>query len=115
VIAFHEVDWSGCRSFPELPTISRCIRWGTETIERSGADPYMGLKLHATFVKAGLPAPKLSVQATVGAGPEHPVYAAAAEFVHTVLQAVESQGGGVRARGRRRDFGEPDQRGSRRR
>ena len=92
VIAFHEVDWSGCRSFPELPTISRCIRWGTETIERSGADPYMGLKLHATFVKAGLPAPKLSVQATVGAGPEHPVYAAAAEFVRTVLPAIEAHG-----------------------
>jgi SAM-dependent methyltransferase len=92
VIAFHEVDWSGCRSFPDVPTISRCIRWGTETLQRSGADPYMGLKLHATFVRAGLPPPKLSVHAAVGAGPEHPVYAAAAEFVRTVLPAIEAQG-----------------------
>ena len=92
VIAFHEVDWSGCRSLPDLPTLSRCIRWSTETLERSGADPYMGLKLHATFIKAGLPAPKLSVQAPAGAGAEHPVYAAAAEFVRTVLPALEALG-----------------------
>ena len=52
----------------------------------------MGLKLHATFIKAGYVAPKLSVQAPAGAGAEHPVYAAAAEFVRTVLPALEAPG-----------------------
>ena len=52
----------------------------------------MGLKLHATFIRVGLPAPKLSVQAPAGAGAEHPVYAAAAEFVRTVLPALEALG-----------------------
>ena len=92
VIAFHEVDWSGCRARPEVPTLSRCIAWGTEVLQKSGADPYMGLKLYDTFVRAGLPAPTLSVQATVGAGPAHPVYVAAAEFVRTLLPAIEARG-----------------------
>jgi hypothetical protein len=52
----------------------------------------MGLKLHTTFVRAGLPAPRLSVQAAVGAGAQHPVYAAAAEFTRTLLPAIEAHG-----------------------
>lgn len=73
-------------------TLSRCIAWGIEALQRSGADPYMGLKLYDTFIRAGLPAPRLSVQATVGAGAMHPVYAAAAEFVRTLLPAIEAHG-----------------------
>ena len=39
VIAFQEVDFTGCRSLPALPTFSRCVRWITDSLERSGSDP----------------------------------------------------------------------------
>jgi SAM-dependent methyltransferase len=57
VIAFQEVDFTGCRSLPTLPTFNRCVRWIAESLERSGSDPYLGLKLYATFRTAGLPVP----------------------------------------------------------
>ena len=56
VIAFQGVDFTGCRSLPTLPTFNRCVRWIAESLERSGSDPYLGLKLYATFENAGLPA-----------------------------------------------------------
>jgi SAM-dependent methyltransferase len=92
VIAFQEPDCTGCRSFPVVPTFSRCARWVAEALERSGADPYVGMKLFATFTSAGLPPPTLSEQATIAAGPDHPLYAVVAETVRTVLPALEQQG-----------------------
>jgi 2-polyprenyl-3-methyl-5-hydroxy-6-metoxy-1,4-benzoquinol methylase len=71
VIAFQEVDFTGCRSLPTLPTFNRCVRWIAESLERSGSDPYLGLKLYATFKTAGLPVPALFVHAGIGAGPDH--------------------------------------------
>src|SRR2546423_3429472 len=36
VIAFQEVDFTGCRSLPALPLFNRCVRWIAESVERSG-------------------------------------------------------------------------------
>jgi SAM-dependent methyltransferase len=90
VIAFQEADWSGCRAFPTVPTFSHCVSWGSEALQRSGADPYLGLKLFATFVAAGLPPPALSLQATIGSGPGHPLYAHIADLICTLLPTIES-------------------------
>jgi ubiquinone/menaquinone biosynthesis C-methylase UbiE len=58
VIAFQEVDWSGDRARPPVPTFTRCLSWGVEALQRSGADPYVGLKLFTifTFLRRGGPA-----------------------------------------------------------
>jgi ubiquinone/menaquinone biosynthesis C-methylase UbiE len=98
VIAFQEPDWTGCRSHPgppsvpEVPTFSRCVRWIADGLERSGADLYHGLKLFATFVAAGLPAPALCLHAPIGAGPDHPLYSVVAETVRTLLPTLERLG-----------------------
>jgi SAM-dependent methyltransferase len=92
VIAFQEADWSGCRALPEVPTFSRCARWGSEALQRSGADPYVGLKLHAIFAAAELLPPTLSVHAVAGAGPAHPLYAHIAGLMRTLLPTIESLG-----------------------
>lgn len=110
VIALQEIDWSGCRVRPPVPTFSRCLRWGAEAMERSGADPSVGLKLYATFTAAGLPPPEVSVQANIGAGPDHSVYSQVAGLMRTLLPQLVARGGGDRRRGRGRDLGEPDQR-----
>jgi hypothetical protein len=50
------------------------------------------LKLYALFTAAGLPLPTLSVQAAVGAGPVHPLYAHIAGLMRTLLPTLESLG-----------------------
>lgn len=91
-IAFQEADWSGCRALPQVPTFSQCVSWGSEALQRSGADPYIGLKLFTLFTAAGLLPPTLSMQAAVGAGPAHPLYAHVAGLMRTLLPTVESLG-----------------------
>ncbi|ESZ40097.1 hypothetical protein X730_30220 [Mesorhizobium sp. L103C565B0] len=68
VMVFHEVDWTGAASFPSVPTYDNCFRCIVETFRRVGTNPNMGLQLHATFVKAGLPAPSMAVSALAGGG-----------------------------------------------
>ncbi len=89
IIAFQEVDFSGCRSLPRLSTFDRSVRWIAESLERSGSDPYLGLKLHTTFEIAGLPPPALYVHAGIGAGQQHPLYSVVADLVRTLLPALE--------------------------
>jgi SAM-dependent methyltransferase len=96
-IAFQEVDFTGCRSLPALPTFSRCVRWIADSLQQSGSDPYLGLKLHATFEKAGLPAPRLFVHAGIGAGPDHPLYSVLTDLIRTLLPAMEELGLASRA------------------
>ena len=63
-----------------------------EGVKRSGADVYMGLKLHATFTTAGLLPPSLSMQDPIGAGPDHPVYTLAQGLMQTLLPSLEAWG-----------------------
>jgi ubiquinone/menaquinone biosynthesis C-methylase UbiE len=90
-IAFQEVDWSGYRALPPLPTWSQCTRWIIAALEYAGAEPYMGLKLSATFTEAGLPPPTLYANAAaVAVGPTCPLYAQhAAELVRSLLPVME--------------------------
>ena len=68
IVAFHELDWDGVRSFPPSPTYDQCCRWIVETLRMLGAETRMGIKLHSTFVAAGLPAPSMRLGAVVGGG-----------------------------------------------
>jgi hypothetical protein len=61
-------------------------------VERPGADPYLGVKLYATFTSAGLPPPALAVHATIAAGPDHPLYEHAANLVRSLLPTMEEEG-----------------------
>ena len=72
VIAFQEVDWSGCRALPAVPTFDQCVSWGSAALQRSGADPYMGLKLYPAFLAAGLPAPDALRACRHWSGPRSP-------------------------------------------
>jgi 2-polyprenyl-3-methyl-5-hydroxy-6-metoxy-1,4-benzoquinol methylase len=92
VIAFQEVDWSGCRALPAVPAFDQCVTWGSAALQRAGADPFMGLKLYPAFLAAGLPAPTLSAQAAIGAGRDHPLYAHITRLMRTLLPSMETLG-----------------------
>lgn len=66
VVVFHEGDWAAASSFPPAPTYDQCSRWIFESVRSSGADPRMGLKLHSTFVGAGLPSPLMRLESVIG-------------------------------------------------
>jgi SAM-dependent methyltransferase len=84
VVAFHEPDWDSTRSFPPVPTYDRCCGWIVETLRLSGVDPRMGIKLHATFVAAGLPAPSMRLESSIAGG------ASSSDHVHFKTDLVRT-------------------------
>ena len=68
VIVCQEPDWSCMRSVPAVDSWDRCCHLVVDAMQAGGADMFMGLGLHATFVRAGLPAPTLRMETILGAG-----------------------------------------------
>ena len=66
VVVFHEGDWEAVSSFPPAPTYDRCCQWIAESVRLSGPHHRMGLKLHSTFVGAGLAAPSMRMESVIG-------------------------------------------------
>lgn len=92
-IVFHEPDWDGARSFPPAPTYDRCCRWIVETLRSRGHETRMGKKLHSTFVAAGLPAPTMALEASIGGGPKGAEgIQLIADVTETMLPAMEQAG-----------------------
>jgi SAM-dependent methyltransferase len=93
VIAFHERDWYGVKSFPPSPTYDRCCRWIIETFEAVGIRTRVGLELHAAYVAAGLPAPTLRLEAVIGGSEGGAAWLEViAETVRSILPEMERLG-----------------------
>ena len=69
LIVFHELDSAGVASYPPAPTFDRCGEWWIAMLGLTGADYRMGIKLHATFLAAGLRAPSMRMEAFIGGWP----------------------------------------------
>jgi SAM-dependent methyltransferase len=80
VAAFHEPDLNSIKSYSPASTHDRCWQWIAETFRLLGTETRMGMKLHSTFVAAGLPAPSMQIQAIIGAG------ASASDWLHVVAE-----------------------------
>jgi SAM-dependent methyltransferase len=92
IVVFHELDWGGCASVPSSPVFDRLCRWGVETLRRHGTEPRMGVKLHATFIAAGLGPPQMRLEAPVTGGPEPTALKLLTDFVPTILPEMERLG-----------------------
>ena len=68
IIAFHEADCSDARSIPVVSTYDRCWRWVIAAMQ--GADTSLGAKFPSIFIKAGLPAPTMRLEALLGGASE---------------------------------------------
>ena len=98
VIAFHEPDRNGSRSNPVAPIYERCSDWIVRTFKKVGTNPYMGQDLHSAFVRAGIPAPSMSLRALIGGPCDAVSYVdLIAELAITMAPVMEEQG--VIARG----------------
>jgi SAM-dependent methyltransferase len=83
-IVFHEIDWDGARSCPPSPTYDQCCRWIVEALRLLGAETRMGIKLHATFLAAGLPPPTMRLEAVLGGASN------SLDRLHLVVDLVET-------------------------
>lgn len=91
IIAFQEIDLSiPPRAWPTGPRHEQVATWTTPPPGAPG--PRMGLKLFATFLRAGLPAPQLRHDVPLGGGPGWPGYAYVADTVRSLLPFLERLG-----------------------
>jgi len=68
IVAFHEPYRDNVRSYPPVVEYDHGWELVDETFRRTGADPLMGIKLHAAFVAAGLPAPTMRMESVIAGG-----------------------------------------------
>jgi ubiquinone/menaquinone biosynthesis C-methylase UbiE len=93
VIVFHELDWSGARSMPTVPTYDLACRWVEDTIQRNFAEARLGPRLAPLFRKAGLPAATMQFEAAIASGSSAgDVVRLVTELVETLLPAMERSG-----------------------
>ncbi len=89
LVAFQELDWTTCRSWPAVPIFDEAARWLAEALRSSGARPELGLEIHSLFLDCGLPAPRMRLDSLVSGEGDSPVYKLLAEAVRTLLPTLE--------------------------
>lgn len=93
VIVFHEIDWAGIASNPSAPTHDRACDWAVQTLCAHGTETRMGTKLPSVFVAAGLPAPRMRLEALIAGGTNsHDRLQLVADLVRTLLPEMERLG-----------------------
>jgi ubiquinone/menaquinone biosynthesis C-methylase UbiE len=92
IVVFHEVDWKSVRTYPSVPLWEEASRWITECAARSGADCRMGIKLHATYLAAGLPAPDIGLETLIGTGEDLERIRFITEIAETMAPRIQELG-----------------------
>lgn len=92
VIAFHDVAYLPPAAVPESPTLQAMWRWISGTLRHMYGEYRMGMRLHPTFVQAGLPAPTMRMDAYMGGGPDWPGYTVMADLVRSMLPGIVQAG-----------------------
>jgi SAM-dependent methyltransferase len=92
-VAIHEFDVTlAGTSWPIAPLFQLTVERLRETFRRGGASVDMGMRLHRTFLDAGLPGPKILAEAIMGAGPGSAVYGWLASTLVNLLPEAELLG-----------------------
>ena len=67
ILAFQEPTWTPSVALTtHVPLWAAALSVCREVLQRSGADPELGLRLHRIFQEAGLPAPTMTLQVLLG-------------------------------------------------
>ena len=77
IAAFQDYDHplkEGQYSHPPAPLFERILSGCIEALVGNGLHRRMGSMLRQTFINAGLPAPSLRVDVSMGGGPDYPAY-----------------------------------------
>jgi SAM-dependent methyltransferase len=89
IVAFQETNLTHLGTgFPRSLPYEQIGYWMREAFRRTGLDYQMGLRLYEVFLGAGLPAPQVHCESSVGAGPDWPGYEVRSESVRSVLPVL---------------------------
>ena len=93
IVAFQEMNLraESLQLYPPTPLWERYWGW-SRTLFRFGGEAEMGYKLHRAFLAAGLPEPKMRLEAAVGGGLGWGGYEDAAETLRSLLPLVVKLG-----------------------
>lgn len=93
IMAFQEMDLSRPpRTYPPTSLHERLARLMVPPAGGPGPDTTMGMKLYRTYLAAGLPAPRLRIDAPIGGGPDWPGYAYLTGTLRSLLPTLERVG-----------------------
>ena len=94
IVAFQEynVTSRSMVAFPPTLLWENALGWIAAALERAGVQTEMGFKLRGAFLDAGLPEPKMELNAPLGGGPRWGGYEFAAGTLRTLLPLVERFG-----------------------
>lgn len=93
LMIFHEFDFTlAGLAWPPSPLWRMIGQWWRELQQKAGLDSQMGLKLHSTFVQAGLPAPELRQDIAMDGGAESPFYDWIATTCRSILPSLTTFG-----------------------
>ena len=92
IVVFHEVDWASVRTYPRVPLWEEASRWITDAAAKSGADCRMGIKLHTTYLAAGLPSPDIGLETLIGTGDDLERIRFITEIVETMAPRIQELG-----------------------
>lgn len=73
IVCCQEPDLNYAWAMPETPLWSRIRTWFIETMDKAGVEQRMGLLLNSTFLAAGLPNPRLMLEAVLATDADSPV------------------------------------------
>jgi ubiquinone/menaquinone biosynthesis C-methylase UbiE len=89
LVAFLESHMSALvaavHSCPHSQTYDRILRWLVDVLRAAGAHTDMGLRLRKEFADAGLPSPRLWLQARVEGGPDAAIYRYITDSLRSML------------------------------
>ena len=90
VVAFQDYDLVGFAeaTVPYSPLWEQASQWVLHVFQQVGVELRMGMKLYATFLEVGLPAPELRYETAIGGGPAWPGYQWMADAVRATLPLI---------------------------
>lgn len=92
IIAFQEPWFSRTFSYPDAPLFQKMIGWLHDTVQASGLDGDIGVRLPSLYVSAGLPRPTLTFEMLVDCSAESEIYDFCTDTVRSLLPRIEELG-----------------------
>jgi SAM-dependent methyltransferase len=96
LVCMHEADLDYLCASPQTPLWAQTRAWFGQALEKAGIERRMGPALFSTFRAAGLPAPRLLIEAFAEGGPGAPAWAWA-NVITAAIPLMEQLGVATRA------------------
>jgi ubiquinone/menaquinone biosynthesis C-methylase UbiE len=91
IVCFQECDHHYPYAYPRTELWDQVRTWFQAALDHAGVEKHMGLRLFQVFGSAGLPAPELRLEATIGGGERAPAFMWA-DLVRSVIPTLERAG-----------------------